>query len=343
MTSLPSVAVVILNWNGKSFLEKYLPFVLRSDYDNLRIVVADNASTDGSTAFVKSHFPEVEVIVHPENQGFAKGYNTALKQVKADYYILLNSDVEVPHDWIYPIILLMESDERIAAAQPKILSLHQRDYFEYAGAAGGWIDRYGYPFARGRVFDVCEKDTGQYQRAEPVFWASGAALFIRASVYHEAGGFDEAFFAHQEEIDLCWRIQRMGYLVYAEPASVVYHIGGGTLPTGTRKKTFLNFRNNLIMLAKNLTFGERIRILPQRIFLDTVAAFQALVKGNFSVFISIESAHLHFIGWFVAGKRGAKMPKKKMSDLAGVYNGSVIWKFFIKKIKTFEEIVGNKK
>lgn len=343
MTSLPLVAVVILNWNGKSFLERFLPSVLNSDYENLRIIVADNASTDGSVIFVRTKFPKVEVIVNTKNEGFAKGYNTALQKVRAEYYILLNSDVEVAPDWIAPVILLMESDDEIGAAQPKILSYENRQAFEYAGAGGGWIDRFGYPFARGRVFDECETDYGQYEDASEIFWATGAAFFVRASVFHEAGGFDEYFFAHQEEIDLCWRIKRLGYKVFVEPASVVYHVGGGTLPMGTRKKTFLNFRNNLILLSKNLKFRESIIKIPCRIVLDNIAAFQALVKGDFSIFISIESAHLHYLGWLFIGKRGKKLPKMKMTNMAGVYDGSVVWKFFISKLKTFQEIVGNKK
>ena len=343
LISLPSVAVVILNWNGKSFLDRFLPSVLSSDYENLRVIVADNASTDGSVFFIRSRFPNVEVIVNAENEGFAKGYNSALQNVQADYYILLNSDVEVRIDWIAPVILLMESDERIGAAQPKILSFENRHYFEYAGACGGWIDKLGYPFARGRVFDVCEKDKGQYQDAAEIFWATGAALFVRSSVFHEAGGFDEYFFAHQEEIDLCWRIKRLGYKIYVEPASVVFHVGGGTLPVGTRKKTYLNFRNNLIMLSKNLKFRESIFKIPCRIFLDTITAFQALIKGDFSIFISIESAHLHYLGWLFTRKKSKKLPKIKMTDLTGVYDGSVVWMFFIKKFKTFQEIVGNKK
>lgn len=343
MTSLPSVAVVILNWNGKSFLERFLPSVLSSDYENLRVIVADNASTDGSVFYIRNRFPKVEVIINAENEGFAKGYNTALKSVHADYFILLNSDVEVKHDWIAPVILLMESDEQIGAAQPKVLSFEKKGTFEYAGASGGWIDSWGYPFARGRVFDYCETDHGQYQEAREVFWATGAALFVRSSIFNELGGFDEYFFAHQEEIDLCWRIQRLGYKIYVEPASIVYHVGGGTLPMGTRKKTFLNFRNNLVMLSKNLKFKESIIKIPVRIFLDTIAAFQALIKGDFSIFISIESAHLHYLGWLLFGKRNKKMAKIKMAELHGVYNGSVVWMYFVKRLKTFQEIVDNKK
>ena len=343
MTSLPSVAVVILNWNGKSFLQKFLPSVLASDYENLSIIVADNASTDDSVSFLQQKFPQVKIIFNRVNEGFSKGYNTALKQVSADYYILLNSDVKVNSGWIAPIILLMESDEKIAACQPKILSFKNKNQFEYAGASGGWIDYLGYPFNRGRVFDYCEMDHGQYDNSAEIFWATGAALFVRSSVFHELHGFDEYFFAHQEEIDLCWRIQRAGYKIYVEPASVVYHVGGGTLPMGDRRKVYLNFRNNLVMLSKNLSIYESVWKIPTRIFLDTIAAFQALVKGSFSTFISIESAHLDFLKWIVFGKRGKRLHKIKMKNLKGVYAGSIVWKYFIKKKKTFSEIISNKK
>ncbi len=241
-SSLPEVAVVILNWNGRTYLERFLPFVISSTYNNLRVIVADNASTDGSIEMLREKFPSVEIIINPENEGFAKGYNTALKQIDSPYYVLLNSDVEVSRGWITNIIRLMERDELIAACQPKILSYNQKFKFEYAGACGGWIDKYGYPFARGRVFDHCEKDEGQYNTAEECFWASGAAMFVRSKVFHEAGGFDEFFFAHQEEIDLCWRLQKKGFKIYCEPSSVVYHVGGGTLPVGDKRKVFLKFR-----------------------------------------------------------------------------------------------------
>ena len=249
--NLPSVAIVILNWNGRKFLEQFMPAVLASTYPNKRVIVADNASTDDSILFLNEHFPSVEIIRNETNEGFAKGYNTALKKVTADYYVLLNSDVEVPENWIEPVISLMETDPLIAACQPKILTFDNRSFFEYAGACGGWIDKFGYPFSRGRVFDTRETDSGQYDFVQQCFWASGAAFFIRAKLYHEMGGLDEYFFAHQEEIDLCWRLQLSGYKIFVQPASVVYHVGGGTLPRGNSRKTFLNFRNNLIMIYKN--------------------------------------------------------------------------------------------
>ena len=343
MNQSPSVAVVILNWNGKHFLEKFLPFVLQSGYENLSIIVADNASTDDSIKFLKVKYPEIKIIINPANEGFAKGYNTALKQVAADYYILLNSDVEVTPGWISPVISLMEIDKDIAACQPKILSFENKNQFEYAGASGGWIDKFGYPFNRGRVFDFCENDEGQYNNRAQIFWATGAAMFVRASVYHEQNGFDEYFFAHQEEIDLCWRMQRAGYKIFVEPTSVVYHVGGGTLPAGNKRKVFLNFRNNLVMLAKNLPFGEKIWKIPFRILLDNIAGLQELLKGDFITFKAIQKAHFNFLKWIFSGKEQIHLPKKKLASLNGTYNGNIVWQYFIKKRKTFSEILDFKK
>jgi len=343
MASSPSVAVVILNWNGKDFLEKFLPSVIASSYENLSIVVADNASTDDSVAFLQNNFPQILIIRNPSNEGFAKGYNTALNRVSADYYVLLNSDVEVTEGWIEPVISLMESDQKIAACQPKILSFYEKNKFEYAGAAGGWIDKYGYPFSRGRVFDFCEHDNGQYNDREEIFWASGAAFFVRSAVYDELEGFDESFFAHQEEIDLCWRMQRAGYKIFVVPSSVVYHVGGGTLPSGNSRKVFLNFRNNLLMLSKNLSASEKWSKIPFRILLDNIAALQALAKGNSTTFRAVQKAHLEFFKWNFKEKKKNLLPEIKLKNLAGVYNGSIVRKFFIEKKKTFSEIVGFKK
>ncbi len=343
MTSSPSVAVVILNWNGKQFLRKFLPSVLASVYDNLSVIVADNASTDDSLPYLRTNFPEVRLLLSDTNEGFSKGYNSALKRVVADYYILLNSDVEVTPGWITPIISLMESDKNIAACQPKILSYKRKTYFEYAGAAGGWIDILGYPFTRGRIFETCEKDIGQYNTIQEIFWATGASLFVRSIVFHELNGFDEYFFAHQEEIDLCWRMQRAGYKICAEPTSHVYHVGGGTLPMGDRKKVFLNFRNNLVMMAKNLPVSELLWKIPARIFLDMIAAYRSLIDANFSTFISIASAHMHFVEWVFLGKRGKKLCKIKMNALPGVYKGSIAWKYYVNRKKKYSEIVLNKK
>jgi GT2 family glycosyltransferase len=338
-----SVAVVILNWNGRHFLEKFLPSVTGSSYENLSIIVADNASTDDSVSFLENNYPEIKILLNASNEGFAKGYNTALKQVTADYFILLNSDVEVTKGWIEPIISLMEGDSKIAVCQPKILSFQNKNKFEYAGASGGWIDKFGYPFSRGRVFDFCENDKGQYDDTAEIFWASGAAFFVRSSVYHELRGFDESFFAHQEEIDLCWRIQRAGYKIFVVPSSVVYHVGGGTLPMGNKRKVYLNFRNNLIMLAKNLAASEKLWRIPFRILLDNVAALQSLLKGDASAFKAVQKAHFDFIKWNLKQKNKNHPGKIKLKNLVGVYNGSVVRKYFLEKKKTFFEIVGFKK
>ena len=343
MASLPSVAVVILNWNGKHFLEKFLPSVMASDYENLSVIVADNSSDDDSISFLQKNYPLIKIIINPVNEGFAKGYNTALKQVDTDYYVLLNSDAEVSKGWIQPVISLMENNKKIAACQPKILSFSNKGQFEYAGASGGWIDKFGYPFSRGRVFEFCENDEGQYNNTAEIFWATGACLFVRASVYNELNGFDEYFFAHQEEIDLCWRMQRAGYKIYVVPGSVVYHVGGGTLPVGNKRKVFLNFRNNLVMLSKNLPLSEKFWKIPFRISLDNLFGFQALLKGDFKTFIAIQSAHFNFIKWIFTDKEEDKFSKIKMKNLDGVYNGSIVWQYFINKKKTFFEIFGLKK
>lgn len=338
----PSVAIVVLNWNGKTFLEKFLPSVVASAYTAKKIIVADNASTDDSVAFLRKEYPQITIIQNGANLGFAKGYNRALRQVEADYYILLNSDVEVTPNWIGPVIKLMESDTAIAAAQPKLLAYNCKDEFEYAGASGGWLDKFGYPFTRGRVFDDCEKDLGQYDDVQPCFWASGAAFFVRSAVYHEMGGLDEFFFAHQEEIDLCWRLQLAGYKVYVQPASVVYHVGGGTLPKGNSRKTFLNFRNNLIMIYKNTPVAAAIWKIPCRILLDVVTAFRGLLSGDRGYFIAICKAHYHFFGWLFFYKKQSVFPNKKHGKLYGYYKGSVVWAYFIKQKKTFSEIISTK-
>jgi GT2 family glycosyltransferase len=245
-------AVVILNWNGRNFLETFLPSVLEYSARCADVIVADNASTDDSVAFLQEHYPQIRIIEHPKNGGFSKGYNDALKQIDAEYYILLNSDVEVTPNWITPVIEMMDADPSIAACQPKLRSFEDRSQFEYAGAAGGFIDAYGYPFCRGRIFDVLEEDRGQYDDACEVFWATGACLFVRADLYHALGGLDEDFFAHMEEIDFCWRLKNNGHKVMYCPDSTVYHVGGGALPKSSPRKTYLNFRNNLALLVKNL-------------------------------------------------------------------------------------------
>lgn len=334
---------MILNYNGKTFLERFLPSVKASTYAHLHIVVADNASTDDSLTFLRSAHPDVEILINKTNEGFAKGYNTALRQVKADIFVLLNSDVEVTPNWIEPIVALMVSDKSIAACQPKILDWNNRTKFEYAGAAGGWVDRYGYPFCRGRIFSHCETDHGQYDTVEPVFWASGAAMFIRAAVFLEMGGFDDFFFAHQEEIDLCWRMQLSGYRVFACPTSVVYHVGGGTLPQGNPKKTFLNFRNNLIMLYKNYRADERIWKIPYRLGLDAISAWKNLATGNSAYFIAVLKSHAAFAGWCLFHQKESIFPKTRKGKPAGLYPGNVIWMHFLRGMHTFREIITAKR
>lgn len=339
MNPSPKVSIVILNWNGKNYLEQFLPSVLSSSYNGFEIVIADNNSTDDSVAFLKEKYPGIRIILFNKNYGFAKGYNEALKQIDAEYYVILNSDVEVTKDWLTPMVALLEKDREIAACQPKLLSYHNKKLFEYAGGAGGWIDKYGYPFAKGRVFDVFEEDKGQYDQAEPVFWASGAALFIRSAVFHEMKGFDEYFFAHQEEIDLCWRIQLAGYKIYSCPSSVVYHVGGGTLPRGNSLKTYLNFRNNRIMMSKNLPFAKKIWIMPFRSLLDGVSAWKGLLKGDAGYFIAICKAHVFFIKWWLFDKRKSVFPKSKKGTLSGLLQKNIAWQHFIKKKRYFSEIV----
>lgn len=336
-----SVAVVILNYNGRKHLENFLPSVLASNWQNLKIVVADNGSTDDSVSFLQQHFPSVILECNPVNEGFAGGYNWALKRVQADYYVLLNSDVSVTPGWIEPVITLLESDMCIAACQPKLLSYREPGMFEYAGAAGGWIDTLGYPFSRGRVFDICEPEAHQYDEAEPIFWASGAAMFVRADVYHELGGLDAYFFAHQEEIDLCWRMQLAGYRIMSCPSSVVYHVGAGTLPRGGRK-VFLNFRNNLLMLCKNLPLHEKLWKIPLRFGLDAISAWKGLFTGDIWFFTAIMRAHLAVLYRLIIPHNRHHLPRKPLSSLQGVYKGSVVWQYFVKKHTRFSEIIHKK-
>jgi len=310
-------------------------------YANCEIILVDNASSDDSVAFLEKNYPATHIIRFPSNYGFAKGYNEALKAIKTDYYMLLNSDVEVNPGWLQPMISLMESDKTIAACQPKLLSYRNKNLFEYAGAAGGWIDKFGYPFAKGRVFDICEQDHGQYDDESLIFWVSGAAMFIRSSVFHEVKGFDEYFFAHQEEIDLCWRIQLAGYKLSSCPRSVVYHVGGGTLPRGNTRKTYLNFRNNQIMLAKNLPWSQKWWKIPFRVFLDEVSAIKGLFMGDGGYFLAIMRAHLAFGKWILLKQGRSVFPQKKSSVLHGMYKHNLVWQHFVKKKKYFRELAKN--
>jgi len=340
---LPKVAIVILNWNGKNFLQQFLPSVLSTTYSNHELIVTDNGSTDDSVAFMKSSYPSVRLIQFEHNLGFARGYNEALKQIEADYYALLNSDAETQSGWLQPMVQLLESNAGIGACQSKLLLFADKKMFEYSGAAGGWLDKYGYPFAKGRLFGVCEEDRGQYDQQEPIFWASGAALFIRAGVFHEMQGFDEYFFAHQEEIDLCWRMQLAGHKIYSCPASVVYHVGGGTLPKGNSRKTYLNFRNNKIMLSKNLPFSKKILVVPVRNLLDIISASKGLLTGDGGYFIAVIRAHLAFMKWWLFHKKRSVFPPTKKGTLLCCLQKNVAWLHFVKKKRYFSEIVDKTK
>jgi GT2 family glycosyltransferase len=334
------VAVVILNWNGKNFLEKFLPFVVSYTPSYAQLVVADNASTDNSVAFLRSNYPQIKIIQNTSNGGFAKGYNDALKQVDAEYYVLLNSDVEVTSGWIDPLVKLMDSDENIAACQPKIKSYHQKNYFEYAGAAGGFIDKYGYPFCRGRILGNVEEDNGQYDDDREIFWATGACLFIRASCFHQLNGFDEDFFAHMEEIDLCWRLKNVGYKIMFCSGSIVYHVGGGTLNKLSPQKTFLNFRNNLILLFKNHASQYFVIKLFIRFLLDGIAGVKFLLSGEMGHFMAVIKAHFSFYNSLpkTMSKRKQLKQQIKQYTTSAVYLHSVIADYFLRGKKTFKEI-----
>lgn len=335
------IAVVILNWNGVHFLEKFLPNVLQHS-SIAEVIVADNQSTDNSVNYLKQHFTNVKIIINSSNEGFAKGYNLALEHVKADYYVLLNSDVEVSANWIEPIIDLMEKNPKIAACQPKILDFNHKTRFEYAGAAGGMIDKLGYPFCRGRLFNVLEEDKGQYNNQMEVFWATGACLFIKADAFWKVGGFDEDYFAHMEEIDLCWRMKNIGYQIHVEPASVVYHVGGGTLNKLSPKKTFLNFRNNLITLTKNASSKGLMFKIIYRMVLDGIAAFKFLLEGNPSHFWAVIKAHISFYNFLPSTIQKRKSLHKMNGfkySTTGVFEKNVVFEHFMHKKNTYKELL----
>jgi GT2 family glycosyltransferase len=345
MMQTPKVAVVILNWNGLGYLRDFLPFVLASTWPNLEIVVGDNGSNDGSVAFLQSRYPDIKTIENGANYGFTGGYNRVLAQVDADYYILLNSDVEVSPGWIEPVIALMESDEKIAAAAPKIKSYLQKTHFEHAGAAGGYIDKFGYPFCRGRIFYEIEEDKGQYEQPDEIFWASGAAMFIKKNCWELAGGFDESFFAHMEEIDVCWRLKNMGYKIMYCPQSEVFHVGGGTLNAENPFKTYLNFRNNLLLLKNNLPFWKACWAINIRIWLDLLALIRFLREGKRKDAWAISRAHQNFARKLfskVEGERpkvkGNLELKTQGSKLTGTYSRSIVWDFFIGKKTKFTDL-----
>ncbi len=341
MSNLTEIAIVILNWNGKKLFPNFLPSVIEnSKSKNIEIIVADNGSTDDSISYLEQNFPSIKIIDLKENFGFAEGYNQALKQVDAKYFVLLNSDVKVAKNWIEPCIKQFESDEKIAAVQPKILSYNNPESFEYAGAAGGFIDKYGYPFCRGRILNHLEKDENQYNQPTQIFWATGAAMFVRAEAFKTAGGLDGDFFAHMEEIDLCWRLKSRGLKIVYEPKSVVYHLGGGTLSYDSPQKVYLNFRNNLYMLFKNLPKKQFKRIFITRMILDGVAAVKFLAGLNFSGFGAVAKAHVSFYKNLSKLKQKRKEIQKHVivKTHSEMCKKSIMWKFFIQKKEKFSDL-----
>lgn len=338
---MDKLAIVILNWNGAKMLRQYLPSVLEYSRDEAVVYVADNASTDESITLLKELFPEVKLILLEKNWGFAEGYNKALEQVDAEYYLLLNSDIEVTKGWLTPLLAFMDAHAEVAACQPKLLSIYQRDSFEYAGACGGYLDRYGYPFCRGRVFDIVEKDQGQYDEPAKIHWATGAALLVRARIYKEVGGLDGRFFAHQEEIEMCWRMRIRGYQLYCLPESKVYHVGGGTLPKSNPMKTYLNFRNNLTMLYKCLPEKDLKPVMRWRWFLDYLAAFQTLLlKRNVGDFKAIFRARRDFKRW----RRDFKNDRQQIQQSRVAAHDAefapflLLWRYYAKGCKTFSQL-----
>jgi len=335
------IAVVILNWNGSHHLKRFLPSVCRcSGLPENSVYVVDNGSTDDSLSMVRNTFPEVVVIEYPRNYGFAPGYYMALKQIDAEYFVLLNSDVEVTPGWLEPLYAAMEADPALGACMPKMRDYNRPDHFEYAGAAGGFIDRFGYPFCRGRLLSSVEKDTGQYDSKKDIFWASGACMFVRALAYFRAGGLDGDFFAHMEEIDLCWRMRRIGYTIRAVPESVVYHIGGGTLPNNNPHKLYLNYRNNLYLLFKNLSITALFPVIFLRMILDGISAMVYLFSGSGSFFMAVILAHLSFYRniFRLIRKRIDLRSTIGRANIREIYPGSILFCFFMRKKRYFSQL-----
>ena len=340
---MDKLGIIILNWNGKKHLETYLPSVISNSGEH-KVVVVDNNSSDDSVSFLKLTYPQIELIHNIENGGFAKGYNDGLEQIKGrfDYYVLLNSDVEVTANWISPILDLMEKDKTVSACQPKVLAYKNKTKFEHAGASGGYLDKNGYPFCRGRIFDDVEEDKGQYDTIEEIFWATGACMFVRSRLFHELGGFDEDYFAHMEEIDLCWRMKLHGQKIMVNPNSVVYHLGGGTLNYLSPRKVFLNFRNSLFTLYKNYRGKFLFFKILWRIFLDYIAVFAFVLNGEFKGSWQIIKAQFNFLKQFGAMKKKRKSllesTKGKKANRKGIYNKSVVFSRFIKFKKHFSDL-----
>ena len=338
---MAKVAIVILNWNGQKMLAKYLPNVVEYSRQDAEVWVADNCSSDQSMHLLETQFPQVKTIVLEQNFGFAEGYNRALSQIEAEYYVLLNSDVEVSHHWLTPLIEFMDSHQQVAACQPKLLAEYDKDMFEYAGACGGFLDKYGYPFCRGRIFETVERDNGQYDYQQEILWATGACMMIRSKDYWDAGGLDGRFFAHNEEIDLCWRLRLMGRRIYCIPESEVYHVGGGTLPKSNPMKTYLNFRNNLTMLYKNLSDSDLERVMRVRWFLDYLAAFEMLIlKRNWGDFKAVFKARKAFKAWrkdFAEDRRKIQAARVR-EEIPQVFDCSILWQYYAKGKKLFSQL-----
>lgn len=334
---MATVSIVILNFNGRNFLEKFLPSIIKYSTGH-EIVVADNNSSDGSISFLEQSFPEVRLIVFSENYGFCGGYNRALDQLDSDFFVIINSDVEVTENWIDPVIQLFEHDEKIAAIQPKILDYNFKDKFEYAGGAGGFIDRYGYPFCRGRIFDTIETDVGQYDDTREIFWATGACIFVRAKLFKSYGGFDEDFFAHMEEIDLCWRMKLDGYKVFYCGQSVVYHVGGGTLAYSNPRKTYLNFRNSLLLLIKNLPITSLIWKLPFRWLVDYVAATKFFLSGDIKDAFMVIKAHVYVGKNLIKTFKKRKSQTKAVKNLAGIFPKLLLFQYHIARLRKFSDL-----
>lgn len=326
-------AVVILNWNGAKLLQQFLPSVIQFS-ENAAIYVADNASTDTSIDVLKTEFPSIKIIKNKGNYGFATGYNEALKEVEEPYYALVNSDIEVTENWLQPIEAIFDNQPKTAIIQPKILNYKKKTHFEYAGAAGGFIDKFGFPFCKGRIFDTLEEDLGQYETETEIFWATGACFFIRKDVFRTLNGFDGDFFAHQEELDLCWRANNLGYIVKYCPNSVVFHVGGATLNEANPKKTFLNFRNSLLMLTKNLPKNKLVPILFIRLILDGIAGIKFLFQGKIVHVFAILKAHFHFYHLL-----GRNLKKRNQFQKANYYyTKSIVWSYFVQRKRTFNRI-----
>lgn len=337
---MKKIAIVILNWNGAHMMRTYLPTVIKNSPE-AEVIIADNASSDDSLKMLASDFPEIRTIVLDKNYGFAEGYNKAFKQVEAEYYLLLNSDVDVPEGWLAPLLDFMESHPEAAACQPKLRAIKDRESFEYAGAAGGFIDKYGYPFCRGRIFETVEKDHGQYDRNMEILWATGACMMVRSKDYWDAGGLDGRFFAHNEEIDLCWRIRLLGRKIYCITDSVAFHLGGGTLPKGNPRKTFLNFRNNLTMLYKNLPDSELHHVMRIRFFLDWLAAFQMLIIGrSLGDFKAVIQGRREFNRWKHDFDNDRKhiQTTRKVNRIPEIFEKSLLWQYYAKGKKLFSQL-----